>query len=522
MKRLFLAWLILLVVIGACSLASSAPDLSNTSAPGKNSTATAIPIPTRTPYPTSTSFPTPIPTFTPIPDLSPLLQALSPVLSGQGVPQAAEYHPDQPGPHPVVILSSDGTGGYGWNMNLPSGWSPASVQQTELVAIVSEERKISLGSQAYNIGPDITAYRFENDLELREARTGDLLSTFTFIGSDPPPFPYQASYITTTIEGTHLFAQDIEDWMCDLVMSAGCIQQVATLNESGSAINAIAFSPDGKILASGHEDAAVRLWQVSDGELVGTLYGHTASLLSLAFSPDGQTLATGSNDQTVRTWRTSDWGLERSLDTQCFVIGVAFSPDGQTLVAGCSWNAVKLFRVSDGSLVPGWETVAGSSFAFSPDGQYLAVGQSMLNTTQLIRVSDVNPIFSLVNPPNDPSAIGTSTRQITSLAFSPDGTLLAAASADRSVGLWRISDGSLVQTLWGKSGYSSVAFSPDGQMLAAASFGEDVELWQVSGGRLLRTLRGPYRISAVAFSPDGKSLVSSEKYNGAIFIWEMR
>ncbi|MFH2040538.1 MAG: hypothetical protein ABIJ65_13990, partial [Chloroflexota bacterium] len=95
MKRLFLGWLMLLVVISACSLASSVPTLPNTSAPGKNSTATAIPLPTLAPYPTSTSFPTPIPTFTPTPDLSPLLQALSPLLSGQGVPQAAEYHPDQ-------------------------------------------------------------------------------------------------------------------------------------------------------------------------------------------------------------------------------------------------------------------------------------------------------------------------------------------------------------------------------------------------------------------------------------------
>jgi WD40 repeat protein len=407
-------------------------------------------------------------------------------------------------------------------MRLPSGWSPSSVEQTELVAIVSEERKIDLGSQAYNIGPDITAYRFENDLELREARTGNLLSTFTFMGSTPPPFPYQASYITTSIEGTHIFAQDIENWMCDLVMSVKCIKQSATLNESGSAIHAIAFSPDGKILASGHEDAAVRLWQVSDGSLVGTLYGHTASVLSLAFSPDGQFLATGSNDQTVRIWRTSDWGLVRSLEPSCFVIGVAFSPDGQTLLAGCSWSAVQLFQVSDGSLVPGWETVGGSSFAFSPDGQFLAVGHSLDNSTALIRVSDVNQVFYLINPPDDPASYGNSNSQITELAFSPDGKLLAAASADRSVGLWRVSDGSLLQTLWGRSGYSSVAFSPDGQMLAAASFGEDVELWQVSEGRLLRTFRGPYRISAVAFSPDGHSLVSSDDYGGSIYFWQLR
>ena len=104
------------------------------------------------------------------------------------------------------------------------------------------------------------------------------------------------------------------------------------------------FFPDGALLASGSFDKTVRLWGVSDGKLLHTLEGHTASVLGVAFSPDGRTLASGSVDETVRLWQVTDGSPIRVLQGHAdFVYAVAFSPDGKTLASGGADNAVRLW-----------------------------------------------------------------------------------------------------------------------------------------------------------------------------------
>jgi WD40 repeat protein len=161
------------------------------------------------------------------------------------------------------------------------------------------------------------------------------------------------------------------------------------------AVNSVAFSPDGKTLASGagsgllwSNDNTVRLWRVSDGKLLNTLEGHTNWVRSVAFSPDGKTLASGSDDNTVRLWRVSDGKLRRTLEGleghTNNVMSVAFSPDGKTLASGSVDNTVRLWRVSDRKLR---RTLEGhtdwvNSVAFSPDGTRLASGSDD-NTVRL-------------------------------------------------------------------------------------------------------------------------------------------
>ena len=106
----------------------------------------------------------------------------------------------------------------------------------------------------------------------------------------------------------------------------------------------VGFFPDGALLASGSFDKTVRLWGVSDGKLLHTLEGHTASVLGVAFSPDGRTLASGSVDETVRLWQVTDGSPIRVLQGHAdFVYAVAFSPDGKTLASGGADNAVRLW-----------------------------------------------------------------------------------------------------------------------------------------------------------------------------------
>jgi hypothetical protein len=152
---------------------------------------------------------------------------------------------------------------------------------------------------------------------------------------------------------------------------------VRTLKGHTHWVGSVAFSPNGKFLASGGWDETVKLWSVSDGSLVRTLKEHTYSVSSVAFSPDGELLASGSSDKTIKLWGVSDGRLVHTLEGHTdWVWSVAFSPDGEFLASGSSDKTIKLWRVSDGSLVRTLEghTDSVRSVAFSPDGELLASG----------------------------------------------------------------------------------------------------------------------------------------------------
>jgi hypothetical protein len=139
----------------------------------------------------------------------------------------------------------------------------------------------------------------------------------------------------------------------------------------------VAFSPDGRLLASGSLDATIKLWEVASGREVRTLSGHTGGVTSVAFSPDGRLLASGSLDATIKLWEVASGREVRTLSGHTGgVTSVAFSPDGRLLASGSGDRTIKLWEVTSGSLV---RTLTGHtdwvySVAFSPDGRLLASG----------------------------------------------------------------------------------------------------------------------------------------------------
>ncbi len=309
-------------------------------------------------------------------------------------------------------------------------------------------------------------------------------------------------------------------------------QQKATLEGHRYWVNSLAFSPDGHTLASGYSSEIV-LWDVETGQQMATLERHGFSIIcSVAFSPDGQTLASGSTDDTIRLWDVSTGQLQATLKGhESPIHSLVFSPDGQTLASGSgSWGTilgdftVRLWDVSTGQLQA---TLTGHgslvhSVAFSPDGQTLASG-SRDSTVRLWDVETGQPL----------AILREHTDWVYSVAFLPDGQTLASGSRDGTVLLWDTSPyinitlqsvdaGQPLATLVpeGRTDWVySVAFSPDGKTLASGSGDLTVRLWDVGTGQSLIPLEKSYGFS-VAFSPDGKILASGSP-SGTIQLWEV-
>src|SRR6266540_3343800 len=147
-------------------------------------------------------------------------------------------------------------------------------------------------------------------------------------------------------------------------------------------VYSVAFSPDGKTLASGSGDNTIRLWDVGAGRLIRSLAGHGGAVRSVAFSPDGKMMASSSeegNESALRLWDVNTGRLIRSFEERNqWVPSVAFSPDGKMIASGSHEQVVKLWDVGTGNLIHSFEgqNYEVHSVAFSPDGKTLASGGS--------------------------------------------------------------------------------------------------------------------------------------------------
>jgi WD40 repeat protein len=289
----------------------------------------------------------------------------------------------------------------------------------------------------------------------------------------------------------------------------------------------VAYSPDGKRIATACWDGMARVWDAKTGQLLLTLKGHTEAVIAIAYSPDGQRIATGSNDQTAKIWdANSGKELLTLTDPKNWVQGLSFSPDGTRLVIistnpDTNANNAKLRDIFTGKELLTFSTHQGNKFfkavAYSPDGKRIATAEIGTNDG-VVRVWDALTGQELLSLP-----VGT---QILKIAFSPDGTRIGTVNnaGVNDVQVWDSTTGTLLLT--GNFGHTGgphdIAFSPDGTIVATGGEDQKVNIWNSTTGQVLYKLSGHSTvIEGVAFSPDGTRLVTAGQGDHTARVWDL-
>jgi WD40 repeat protein len=285
------------------------------------------------------------------------------------------------------------------------------------------------------------------------------------------------------------------------------------LNLGADARTVVAFSPDGKILATGGADGAVRLWDPETGKERDALVGHRGPVRSLAWTADGRTLVSSGSDDAIYLWDVKSGNKRpRSRLEQAGLRGVAVSPDGRR-IATVGVGGLKLWDTETGKEqnVTGYSATVGvSSIAFDVKGQTLGIGRDR-GDVHLWDVDKAEERFS------QRGHFGA----VFELAFSADGLTLASIGRDNTVRLWDVLAGQqLASWEWGWGGsvpeFSALAFSPDGEQLAVGTDDNSLRLQRLArkGGtdslEEFSDLKGHSLPARQArFTADGRTLCSA-------------
>lgn len=292
-------------------------------------------------------------------------------------------------------------------------------------------------------------------------------------------------------------------------------------------VHAVAVSPDGKWLVTGCDDSGVRVFEFGSGQLHKVLPGHTGHVVAVTFSADGKWLATGANE--LKIWDAA------SLQPVHLLPGsanwIAFEGEGRTLLT-CKF----MHAPNEPYVVTRWEVASGkklaeltlknqggwASLALTPDGKTLFAARADSDPDPIVRAYDTATGKELFTPRHGHAGL------VWTVAFSPNGQLLASGGKDHGVRLWNLAGwrrgeklppgrtlGQHANMVW------CVRFSPDGKLLASGSMDKTIALWDTATGKKVRTLKDHSNTySRFDFAPDGKTIAGGRE-DGTINLWNV-
>jgi RNA polymerase sigma factor (sigma-70 family) len=418
-------------------------------------------------------------------------------------------------------------------------------------------------------GKGLFSGAFTETVRLWDTATGKQLRRFDLPPHQGAARPPIISALALSADGRTLAAGSSGGSV--ILWEAATGQRLRTLPGKRGRVHAVAFSPDGKLLAAAADLAdqpgSIFLWDTRTGEELRRLKGHTKEVNVLAFAPGGRLLASGGADTTVRLWNAVTGAPLRVLRGHVdHVCAVAFSPDGKSLASSGWDNAVRFWEVATGQerSRPEQAPRPYSAVAFSPDGKLLAVGSTgevflwgadsttralaridvkggvrclafvaqgkgLLMATGYgdgtVRLWDLPDSATLLRARAGARLIGTPRHAlghqsgIYAVAVAPDGKIIATGGDDATVRFWDAATGKEVRRLDGHThGVMGLCYSRDGKLLASAGGDGRILVREAATGKTLRRLEG----RCVAFSPDGKLLATATADQKAVIkLWDL-
>jgi len=439
----------------------------------------------------------------------------------------------------------------------------ASRRLRALVAVMALALVIAVGLSIAAI-----AFARQADEQRRQAEVRELTSAALInLESNPERsllLALEAARTTYSVDGTIL--PEVEEILHRAIQAD---RNQITIPEDG----AVAFSPDGKMLAMGDEAGELMLWDATTGKLLRTLTGHRSAIMTMAFSPDGNYLATGGSDPHVKIWDVStNWAIMNLDGYQGTVLDIAYSPGGNQLATAGEDGLIRVWDMTSMAtevLVDGFlarpvllhqseptlilqAPTEVSGVAFSSDGQRLAAYIPGASITvwdvnlgqQLLELSGVSDYAAGVAfSPDDEYIVGPSgtlgvtlwnantgqevislfdSSPIARVAFSRDGAYLGTAARDGTATLWDMATGQQAFRISGQStGFNFIAFSQDGQQMASGGDNETTRIWDLaSSGRveLFTTAAHEGEVYDVVYDPEGTRFASAGE-DGSVKIW---
>lgn len=292
--------------------------------------------------------------------------------------------------------------------------------------------------------------------------------------------------------------------------------ELRALTGHAGAVRTVCFSADGKLLASGGTDGKVKLWDVATGRELAEFIGHKSRVNTVAFSRDGKLLASGGIDNSVKVWDVTAKTNTRTLEGHSgWVNALAFGSDNQTLVSGSADKSIKLWSLTTGQAIQtAVQPQAVACLAISADGNLLASGStdSIVQFWRLPQLS-AEPAFNF----NFPAG------RIAALSFSANGRQVFAASSERIAKRFDLASRVAVQ-LSGEPDrlekYEAAAFSPDGQSLALCVGTRELEVRSFSNfDNALKLTSRANPVRAVAFSDDGRWFATGNQ-DTSVTLWD--